>query len=89
MKRWLWIVPILAVLLSLTVFFFWGWIWASAGAIALIMGSLAAVIWEVFHIRKPPAANLKLDEKKSRKNDPDYPTISRRRHADSCRLRHW
>lgn len=66
MKRWLWIYPILAVLLSFTVFFYWGWSWTSAGAIALIMVSLATMIWEAFHIPRSPAGKLKLDEKKSR-----------------------
>jgi hypothetical protein len=66
MKRWLWIVPILAVLLIFTVFYYWGWSWTSAGAIALIMGSLAAIIWEARQILKSPTAKLKLDEKKSK-----------------------
>jgi uncharacterized membrane protein len=67
MKRWLWILPILAVFLSFTVFFYWGWSWTSAGAIALIMGSLAMMVWKAFHIHEFPAARLKLDEKKRRK----------------------
>lgn len=59
MNRWLWIYPILAVLLSFAVFYYWGWSWTSAGVIALIMASLATMIWEAFHIRKPPVAHLK------------------------------
>ena len=66
MKRWLWIVPILAVLLSFIVFFYWGWSWTSVGLVVLIMGSLATIIWEVFHLRKSAPDNLKLVEKKSR-----------------------
>lgn len=54
MRRWLWIVPILAVLLSSIVFFYWGLSWESTSAIALIMAALATIIWKALRIRELP-----------------------------------
>lgn len=62
MHRWLWLCPILAVLLGVAVFFYWGWSWTSVGLIALLVACVAAMIWVIFHIRKPSAGNLKMDE---------------------------
>lgn len=51
MQRWLWLSPILAVLLSVSVFFYWGWSWVSAGLIALIATGLAIMIWWTYQRR--------------------------------------
>lgn len=66
MYRWLWLCPILAVLLSVSIFFYWEWSWISVGLIALVVACLAAMIWMNFQTRKPPVGSLKMDEKKSR-----------------------
>ena len=51
MQRWLWLSPILAVLLSVSVFFYWGWSYVSAGLIALIATGLAIMIWWTYQRR--------------------------------------
>jgi hypothetical protein len=66
MHRWLWICPILAVLLSVSVLFYWGWSWTGAGVIALVVACVAAMIWMTFHFNKPPVGSVKMDGKKSR-----------------------
>ena len=67
MHRWLWLCPILAVLLSVSIFFYWGGNWISVGLIALVGAYLGAMIWMTFHIRKLPIRSLKMDEKKKGK----------------------
>lgn len=66
MNRWLWIFPILAVLLSVTIFFYWGWSWTAVGLIALVMAGTARMIWGAFQGRNPPADTLKMHAKQSR-----------------------
>lgn len=59
MNRWLWICPILAVLLSVTVLLYWGWTWTTAIVIALAMVCPAIMIWGAFQTRKPPSDDFK------------------------------
>lgn len=65
MNRWLWICPILVVLLSVTIFLYWGWSWTSAVLIALAIVCPAIIIWGAIQIRKMRAGNLKTDVKQS------------------------
>lgn len=64
MNRWLWICPILAVLLSITVLFYWGWSWTSGGLIALVVACLATIIWMSFYTHKQAVESHKMYEKK-------------------------
>lgn len=59
MNRWLWICPILVVLLIVSVLLYWGWSWVSAVLIALALVCPAIMIWWAIQIRKPRADNLK------------------------------
>lgn len=60
MNRWLWICPILVVLLSVTVFFYWGWSWTTIGLIAFVMVCPAVLIWGASQVRKAHGKNLKV-----------------------------
>jgi hypothetical protein len=68
MHRWLWLYPILAVLLSISVFFSWGWSWTSVSLIALVVGCVAIMIWCAFQARTPATDGLKMNERNMGKN---------------------
>lgn len=55
MSRWLWICPILAVLLSVVVLYYFGLTWKTAAVVVLVMVCPAIMIWGAFEIRKPPS----------------------------------
>lgn len=63
MNRWLWICPMLAVLLSVTIFLYWGWSLTTVVLIALAIVCPSIMIWGVIQIRKLRAGNLKADVK--------------------------
>ncbi len=65
MNRWLWILPILVVLLSVTAFFYWGLSWTTAGLVALLMICPALMIWGAVQIQKIWASDAKVNVKKS------------------------
>jgi hypothetical protein len=52
MKRWLWICPILSVLLSVTVLLYFGWSWKTGITIILVMTCPAMMINGALQIRK-------------------------------------
>ena len=51
MNRWLWILPISSVLLSVAVLLSWGWAWQTAVLIMFVLVCPAVVIWQVLHLR--------------------------------------
>ena len=87
MNRWLWIYPILAVLLSFAIFFYWEWSWMSAIAIALVTASFSTLVWQALRGSKPPGADQKLAAMNVGENDLDPATISSRQHAQSLQKR--
>ena len=64
MHRWLWLCPILAVLLSISIFSYFGWSWTSVGLIALVVAGTAIMIWWAFQGRTPATDELKMNEKR-------------------------
>lgn len=52
MNRWLWICPILSVMLSVTVLLYWGWSWPAGVIILLIMICPAIMIRGALQMRK-------------------------------------
>ena len=71
MHRWLWLYPILAVLLSISIFFYWGWSWTSVGLIALVVACLATMIWWAFQERTSATDDLKIHERNKGENMSD------------------
>ncbi|WP_295754587.1 hypothetical protein [Undibacterium sp.] len=65
MNRWLWLCPILVVLLIVTVLLYWGVSWVSTVLIALALVCPAIVIWGVLKIRKPLSDDVKMNLKNS------------------------
>ncbi len=63
MSRWLWICPILLVLLSVAIFLYWGWSWTTVGLVALVMVCPATMIWGAAQIHKTPVNDTKKDVK--------------------------
>ena len=66
MNRWLWLSPILAVLLGVSVFYIWGWSWTAAGLIALVVAGTSIMIWITVQDSNPPDLDLKIIVKKSK-----------------------
>ena len=71
MHRWLWLYPILAVLLSISIFFYWEWSWTSVGLIALVVACLAILIWWAFQECTPATDDLKINERNTGENMTD------------------
>ena len=54
MNRWLWLCPLLAILLAAGVLVLWGFTWLTALIVALLLVCPALMIWGVWQTRRPP-----------------------------------
>lgn len=59
MNRWLWICPILAVLISVIALLSWGWSWMTVVVIALASGCPAIMFWGAWQATDKPGGKWK------------------------------
>lgn len=67
MNRWLWICPILAVLLSVIALFYWGWSWTTAVVIGLALVCPALMAWGAMQAGKSDSSTLSAKNQQKRK----------------------